>query len=483
MKRTYPVIFSVSAFFLFLLACTRIDTTELGNELIPAVDNVTTFDTTLLVETDNLLLPDTTRTFSDDDIAVGYISNDPEFGRTTADMYFTLGASAYGTYPFRNTNPDSVDIDSVVLSLAYAGSYGDTNTAQTFRVFEIGTNANFKDSAYRISHADFAPLGAEIGSKSVTFKDLNDTILLSRVPDTPKVVNVMRIRLNNSLGRKFAGYSKDSVTTGGYFSDSLFRTLFRGLAVKPDRATGNGLAYFNLADKTKSKVIVYFRVTSGGKRDTTFAEFYHNTVGQANLVQRTPGGGYATYLGNGNPNDDLLYIQGSPGSYVQLRIPGLSTLSNRVIHRAELIVSRIPNASENTFALPNQLFLDMITEAKDSAYTLQNDFLFTSGGTNATVFGGNLRTSDNTYRFNISRSVQGIVTRKERNLPLRLYAPFETSPYYLPPGKFSDVDLSLLARIPIRVIQQLGYGRVVLHGGAAADPAKKLRLYIIYSKI
>lgn len=483
MKRTYPVISTLSVFFLFLLACTRIDTTRLGSGLLPAVDNVNTFDTVLEVQSDNLLMTDTSRAFSNDDMAVGYISDDPEFGQTVAEMYFNITAAAGAAYPF--VFKDSIKgIDSVVLSLDYKGAYGDTVAPQTYRVFEIGNSSGFKDSTYYLKNAAFRPLGTQVGSKTVSFKDLNDSIAISRAPDTPRIVNVMRIKLNNSLGQKLV-----DIDTNAYKKDADFRALFRGLAVIPDtNNSGNGLAYFNLEDRTRSKLIVYYRVGRAGKIDTTFAEFNHDTIGQANLIRRKPAGNYAAFLNNGNPVDDQVYIQTTPGSYASLKIPGLATLSNRVIHRAELRVTRLPTPSDTKFPEPILLFLDAETTDRDSAYTIQNDFLLSPvTGTlgryvgNFDVFGGQLK--NNMYKFTLTRYVQGIITRKEPNQTLRLYAPFEPAPYFVPPGRFADYTPSSLSILSFGVIDQPARGRVVLRGGNAPDPSKKLQLYIIYSKI
>lgn len=485
MKRTYPVIPTLAVFFLFLYACTRIDTTELGSELIPAVDNVNTFDTVLEVQSDNLLMTDTARAFSNDDMAVGYISDDPEFGKTVAELYFNIAAAAGSIYPF--VFKDSVKgIDSVVLSLDYRGSYGDTVAPQTFRVYEIGSATNFKDSTYYLKNAPFRPLGAEVGSKTVALKDLDDTLTLSRAPDTPKIVNLMRIKLNNSLGQKLVDIDSTVYKT----NDAAFRNVFRGLAVLPDtNNSGNGLAYFNLADGARTKLIVYYRVGRPGKIDTTFTTFIHDTIGQANLIRRKPAGNYNAFLNNGNPSDDQLYIQTTPGSYASLRIPGLSTLNNRVIHRAELRVTRLETPSDSKFRQPSLLLLDAETLDKDSAYTIQNDFLLSPVSNtinrfvgNFDVFGGQLR-SDKTYRFMLTRYVQGIVTRKEPNQTLRLYAPYEPSPYFVPPGRFADYLPSSLGILSFGVVDQVARGRIVLWGGSAPDPSKKLQLYIIYSKI
>jgi len=41
--------------------------------------------------------------------------------------------------------------------------------------------------------------------------------------------------------------------------------------------------------------------------------------------------------------DSIVFVQTSPGSYVRVRIPGLAGLSNRIIHKAELIAEQVPD--------------------------------------------------------------------------------------------------------------------------------------------
>ena len=483
MKRTSSVILLIPVIFFSIISCTRIDTTDLGDGLIPAVDNVTTFDTTMDVQTDNFLFNDTTRSFTSDDMALGYISSDPEFGQTIGEMYFNIGAQVYPFWPY--DGKDSVKaIDSVVLQLAYRGTYGDTVTPQTFRVFELDPSSTFKDSAYLLTSPPFRPLGLELGSKALSFQTLNDSINVARGSDvdTPRTTNVLRIRLDSTFGRKIVNF--DST---GHKTDSAFRSKLRGLAVIPDTTNaGNGFAYFNLADLDNSKLIIYYKIWVNGKLDTTFTEYKHVANGQANLIRRKPGGNFATYLNNGNPQDAQCYIQSTPGSYVTVTIPNLDQLNNRVIHRAELRVTQLETGSESKFGVPRLVLLDEETLDKDSAYTIQNDFILTNSGNrfeaNYDVFGGNLK-SDKTYRFTISRRVQGIVTRKEPVLRFRLSSPYEPENWFYPPGKFADYAPSTLQKLPFTALLQPGNGRVVVWGGNAPDPAKKMKLYIVYSKI
>ena len=466
----------VSAFF---IACTKIDTTNLGADLIPDVDNIHTFEMVLDVKSDNVLINDSTAVLATDQLPVGY-TNDLEFGQTRADLYFDISSPAYKTYPFGSK--DSMVTDSVILSLSFKAAYGDTNSIQTLRVFEISQTSGFTDdSLYRINHPDFATTGAPLGTATFTVNKLNDSVQFIRGRDTSKLINVLRIPLDTSFGRRLMEYGVDSTATGAYFSDSLFKTLFRGFAIKSD-ATGNALTYFSVTD-ADTKLVVYFR---RGTKDTTAVEFRHpssNLLGVANVVKRTPGGGWATYLNNGDPEDDLLYVQTTPGSYGLLKIPALDTIQNKVIHLAELIVPVVSSSQENIFTAPTQLFLDMINKTGDTAFTIQNDLLVSNFGWNFDQFGGFQRKFAGSleYRFNISRHVQGAATRKEPNFDLRLYAPFETNVYYLPPGNLHDRRITTRQNIPI--VPRIAQGRVVVGGGNNANPSQKLRLRIVYSKI
>ena len=457
-------------FALLLTSCTKLnEPTELGDELLPAVDNVNTFDTTLEISSNNRIFNDTTKSTLSDNMALGKL-NDPVFGTTSADMYFTLSSPTYGASPFFNR--DSVaGIDSVVLSLSYSGAYGDTSVASQIdvAVSEIEPGNGFLDTVrYRYDQPDFTT-GPVLGTKSFSIPKFTDTITLIRKTDTTKVVNVLRIPLNTSLASKLKQF--DTTGNGPYTNDSLFRLAFRGLAVKAVSAAGQGtLAYFSLSG-ANSGLTVYYRVQRNGVIDTTSTTFTHTTYGQANSIVRNTGGEVLANLNK--PSTQKLYIQSSPtGTYAGLTIPGLSSFPNKIIHRAELIVYRVPSASESIFSAPDRLLLDH-KGASDSAYLFDNDLQpDASGSLNLTQFGGTLR-SDNSYRFNITRYVQGIVTRKDRNDSLRLYAPLRSILYSKSLGQY----------ISVPNLTNIASGRVVLAGENFPDSAMRLRLRIIYSNL
>jgi hypothetical protein len=472
-KRIAVTIASLYVLVLFS-ACTRInEATLLGGDLIPPVDNINTFEAFLPIEADNRLMVDTTKVYFSDDLALGHVS-DPEFGQIHADAYFNISHPNYFIYPYYNR--DSVIVDSVVLSLSYQASYGDTNSNLTLRVREIAQNAGFNDTTlYRHNHPSFATVGPELGSKTFQVKRLSDSIQFIRKRDTSKLANVIRIKLDSTFGRRLVNYDTTNTANGGYRNDSLFKSLFRGFAIQADMS-GNALVYISPTDVLKNKLTVYFRYTKNGVKDTTQADYFHATSGQANLVTRTPGGNWLSYLNNGIPNDDKIYLPAAPGSMAQLRIPALDTFPNVVVHRAELILSPLPSMQSGTYPYPLGIFMDRISPRGDTAYTFDSDMLlsnnFSAFTYDISTYGGKLK-SDSTFRFNITRHVQGLVTQRLRNDSLRVYVPlraFLYSPAYQ-------------TRNQLFVTDRVAYGRIVLAGGNHPDATKRMRLRLVYSKL
>lgn len=465
-------------------SCKKInESTELGGNLIPGVDNINTFEQILSTQTNNVLYNDTTKLFYSDNVAVGSL-NDAEFGASKADAYFNVSISSNGNFPFNvdraNVNdPNYLKIDSVVLSLAYTGAFGDSNAQQTLHVFEIANDQSFIDTVlYPFNRPAFSTAGSELGSATYIPSQLKDSVFIQKtgkVGDTARVGNVLRIKFNdNSLAQRFANYDTVAgLPNSGFANDSTFRTLFRGFAIKAGNPSGNGsLSYFNLSDAANTKLTIYFKSTRGGVTDTSAIDFVHSVNGQANLINRTPAGNYASYLANGTGEDDKIYIQSTPGSYAAIKIPGLETFQNSVIHRAEIIATRIPSAGDNIFSAPERLLIDRVNKTEDTAFILERDLVPSSTGTiDFNSFGGTLG-SDNTYHFNISRYVQEIITNHISNDTLRMYAPLRSILF----------AKNLGTKISVPILSKIANGRVVLGGGNYADPALRLRLRIIYSK-
>ncbi len=485
MNRKLLVFFTaISVLFLFLLSCQKIDTTDIGNDLIPVVDNVNTFDTTLEIIADNMLLPDSTRLRSGEEHALGFISSDPIFGKTTASIYMDMRPRVYGIRPFADKD-SLVAIDSVVLSMANVGTYGDTNSTVRLQVWEIDQeeNGSFKDSVkgYYIGQRDFSTFDPVLAVKDQKYSELNDLDSIYDGSLKIQIKDQMRIRLPNSLGQRFFDYD-----TSVYKTDSAFRSKFIGFAIRPDSTFGgaNALAYFKLTDQDNTKLNIYYRakkVGGAGKVDSLVTSFTFSNNTNANIIRRNfTGTEFGTAVSGGPANDDKLYMYTSPGSFAKLTIPGLSALNNRVIHLAQFIVEKLPSTGDDKFKAPDVLFLDCIDTA-NTFRTIPIDFAYSNSFYNIERFGGFFR--NNKYQFDISRYVQGIVTRHEPVYELRLYAPYKTNTSEIRAGFGVITPASPSEQTGMIVNPQVANGRAVVAGGNYVDTSKRLRLRIVYSKI
>ena len=471
-------------------ACKKInEATELGGGLIPPVDNITTFDTLLTVQAFNDtfgLANDSQYLAKNEEFFLGKINNDPFFGQTDARMFFELKPQFF-KYSFAN-RPDSLFIDSVVLVLGYVETYGDTNTAQTVNVYELDQSNNFRsDTAYLVRQSNLTYSNL-LGSRTFTPRTLDDSVKAYRDTTT----NQLRIRLDNSFGTRLLSY--DSAGNGAYAGDSLFRQRFKGFALQ-SMGAGNAVMGFDLTS-FNTKLAIYYRyekrvVSNVQKLDTTVAYFtFSGNCAAANFVKREYAGTpLLASLNNGNAPDPILYLQNSPGTFANLKLSGLAGLSNRVIHRAELIVEQLYDITDSTFRPPDYLYLDAYDPTISNSYkfrTIPYDLTYTSSGAlNLGVFGCvPVRSIDNfgnpirQWKFNISRYVQHVLTGTQTLYDLRLSAPFSLNEQFgIPPG--TDATVGILVNPAI----VKGRVRVVGNTGPLDTNPRRLRLRLIYSKL
>jgi hypothetical protein len=485
------VVAIVTAIAIVFSACRKInDATTVGGDLIPPVDNINTFDTLIDVTGYNdtfAFVNDSQYLARGEEYFLGLINNDPFFGKTDARLFLEFKPTAYGVYPF--ARKDSVKIDSIVLVLDYLETYGDTLTPQLINVYEIDNSSNFRfDSAYLIRKENVTYNTAFPLSKPGQFfipKNLKDTSKAFRDTTTHQ----LRVKLDTNFARRLFNYD----TSNAYKTDSIFRSKFRGFALRSE-AGGNAIMGFDPGGA--SKLAIYYRYpkfNSGSAMDTTVNYFFFTTVSaSANYIKRDYSGSpLESSVGNGTNPDPFLFIQNSPGSFAMLKIPGLSTISNRVVHRAELIVEQQYDISDSLFRVPGALYLDAydptITSGKKyRAIPYDVPFSFGQPSFSTPVFGlisqvipdgsGN---NVNIWKFNVTRYVQHILTKTQTNYDLRLYAPFTVSNKYGTPPLTTDPSTNF------NINSAIARGRVRLIGnnGPGDTNPRRMRLRVIYSKL
>lgn len=460
-------------FTTFFDSCTKIDNTGIGADLLPAVDNVNTFEKVVPVIANNFDTAKCALIYPVDDHVLGYIGNDPYFGTTTAAIYTELKPASF-PYVLPATFAN-ITLDSAVLVLSYKRVYGDSTMAQKVNVYQVTTNG-FRFDSSTCTQQTFNPL--LLGSAIYTPQNLKDTIKSS----TDSFANQLRIRLDDGFARSIL--SRD--TNNAFKSDSLFKEFFKGFAIVPDIGFGgNALTYYSLTD-TNTKLSFYFKYPVNSV-DTAVVVNFRLTASSAtaNSVVRNRNGAEITdHTNHPAEGDDVIYIQTEPGSFAQIKIPGLDTLPNMIVHRAELSIEQVysPDPVNAYLTGPDLLYLDF-KYSDTTRRPIPCDFNILSGQPNFTTFGGFRKTGRDAagnivskYTFDISRYVQKIITNKNTNYTLSLSAPDYITNYV---GYIDDCGQTVTAFNYL--VNYVTVGRIKLGGGN--NLTSPMKLTIIYSKI
>jgi hypothetical protein len=486
-----------SAFLLTILisilaSCTKIESTDIGAGLIPPVDNISTFDSSFPVITRNFFDTGYVYPLRTDNLVLGRINNDPLFGKTTGIINVELKPD-YFPYRFRGL-VDSVKLDSMVLVLSYRGVWGDTTTPsagiQTLRVYEVDTTPNklTSDSIYS-TKLPIKKKGALLGSVSVDPRSLNrdDTVALARYHESTK--NQIRIKITDPSLRARLMDTTNLNNAGDY------RKAFGGFVIEPDTSfntSSNNLLIVNLSD-TNTKVAIYYRgkLSTTAKEDTV-AAYYRLTAisGFSNNIIRNQTAATAEFVSTlTTAPDNLVYLETRPDApYTRIKIPGLDSLKNCIIHRAELILEQVrtsptPGSMDDYFS-PPALFLSAYSSDSSRRFMLpSSDVQFSQNGvSNLADFGAFPNRRYNSaegyvtfYSFSLTRYVQGVATNKNRNYELVLWAPF---------ADYIHAVENFNAIIPLAgssILNPLAIGRIRVGGGSHSQ--HRMRLRIIYTRI
>ena len=244
----------------FAFGCTKIDTTTLGQSLVPVVDNIHTFDTTFSVIATNFDDGECDTIHRSNLQALGIISNDPLFGESNAKIYVELKPQSF-PFNFPVADANSFQIDSVVLVLNYSHSFGDTNAVQKVNVYQLSDSFHLADNytTCKVLGYDNSIL---LGQKDYIPAGLKDSVHAFR----EQAANQLRIPISNTLIQNFINDSANI-----FRNDSDFINYFKGFAIVPDETTGGqALNYF---DFTTSRLSMYLRYTNGGTKDTSVVAF------------------------------------------------------------------------------------------------------------------------------------------------------------------------------------------------------------------
>ena len=290
----------------------------------------------------------------------------------------------------------------------------------------------------------------------------------------------MRVKIQNNFAVKILKF--DSSKYSPLNNDSSFRDYFKGFAIVPEISnSANALMSINVSD-TATYFRMYYRVMKNGVLDTTFKDLKFNRIfpsAAINNIERIYTGSEIQKNLSSNPKgDSLVFIQASPGSYAMLNIPGINefkkTKGNVLVHLAEIQMEEVatPGRQAGIFYAPLFMYSELYDTTTKAYYPFLSDG-FTNGTFDIQTFGGlRIYKTDNTiqqgakYKMNITRYVQGIITRNYPNMPIRLSAPYTV--------RYDELYVTF-------ALNNLCTGNVVLGGGN--NTSKKMKLRLVYSKL
>lgn len=347
------------------------------------------------------------KTVKEDSISTGQASlslfgqyNDSIFGKSKASFYTQI------LLPFNGVNvasPGDFTIDSVVLSLVYAGKYGDEAT-QSISVYQLTENLEKSKDYYSNDSLNFEP--TPIAQVSFT-SDISTKGKIS-VPndngqiDTIEVLPQLRIHLDAAVGQSIL----DQSAAGALANNETFTEFFKGLYIAPTGAGNqpfgkNNILYFALTN-SQSKVSIFFTETSTQKKKMLnlpitkealrFNQYSHNY--SSSPVEQA--------LSDGN-DSIRTYVLSMAGVRPVLTFPNLTETfpkdKHYVINKAEVILP-VEHGLYFSNGYPEQL----LALTSDSTGRL----LFTEDIMNSST-AGRYNASDTTYRFNVTRYLDGII--------------------------------------------------------------------------
>ncbi len=395
-------------------------------------------------------IPITTKTVKTDSILTDNLSTaligefqDSVFGNTKASCYFQVLLSS-NALKF-GENIQLLSTDSVVLSLEYNGYYGDLTQSQTFEVYRLEEELNEETSYY--SNSNVQTQSTILGNS--TFVPNLDSMLSIKQPntfggiDSIKVNPQLRIRLDNAIGDEILSKSDQAEVS----NNENFTQFIKGLKVEsnssPTMDNTNAILYFALT-ASNSKMTVYyhddttaksidFPINSSSVRFNSFEHDHSGTPVELAL----------------NSSQDSLYSHLMAMSSVEtiIRFSDINQFFNGervLVNKAELFIPAV-----NDSYLVNDFASSLIVVTEDESGTLQFIPDFFEG---SSYFGGNFDAISQTYKFNITRYIQGLIN-----------------------GSISNNELVLLVT---------GSGvkseRVVIYG--PKNPSNKIKLNLYYSK-
>lgn len=337
-----------------------------------------------------------------DELAVNLLGNmnDPIFGKSNASIYFQL---LLQTNNIDLGDINTVQLDSAVLMLQYAGSYGNTKVPQNLVVYEL-EETMFKDSDY-FSDKVFQTKPNEIGRLNNFVPNFSDSVSTRFSKYAPH----LRIRLEDA-------WAKNVITQPGYSNlsnNELFLNFLKGLHVKAEENSGSGIIYLDLKG-TASALMFYYK---SNLRDSVLTVVINTDAATVNNYKHDYSGSYAeSALQPNRSGDSLVLIQSMAGLKTKISVPNIKNLGNISISKAELVLTNFKNSIDitNQFTIPVRLTLNAVDSLGKNAF-LDDQFIGETYLGGERVQENDLGKTINRYKFNTAVHFQNVVSKQKQD--------------------------------------------------------------------
>lgn len=380
-------LFFILLFIISFYSCKK------DGELSPDFDSanvVVQFTDTLSIET-TLVRADSIQTDGADIYLLG-LYHDPIFGIRSSSIYTNIALSGTST-----DFGSGFDIDSVVLTLEYAGLYGDSNSAMSVNVYELSSTLDKNKTYYSNDTSAYSTL-----LKSITFtpKTTNNVLtLVDSVMHPPH----LRIKLDESgfISKLKAHPTFNNNTELNDVINGFYITTTNSV-INNSLLSGEGaIAYFNMNSPLSTVTVYYKNSTADSLQENflidasvkKFSHFSHNYTGTD--IEK--------HLTNSASKDNTVgYVSSMAGVKTKLYVPYLKTLlkdGNVIINKAELVIPLAVNTIGNNDNPATVMGLAGINEFGTAVF-IPDDYL---------GYCGCLNTSTSTYTFDVSRYIHQLL--------------------------------------------------------------------------
>jgi len=364
---------------------------------------------------------------------------DPVFGRVTTSFYsqFRLPVTNYDF----GSNPQP---DSLVLSMKYAGYYGDTNLPQSIHVYEM-SQAIFRDSVY-FSNQNLPNYGTDFANYS--FYPRPRTSLITADDTLAPQIRINLSKYSFELANKIL--NADSIDLS---DNEQFLEYFHGLYIEaepnPNQAS---ILYLDMMNVLSNLTLYYhndssdslYLVLNVNENAARFGHFNHHGYQQADQDFKNQLLYNDTSLGK-----QQLYLQTMGGVVSTIEIPYIyNWFENQqkvLVNEARLIMTPYDDQSD-LYTKPSSLSLLKLNEEGNSEF-LEDQF------EGEGYFGGAYDSASNSYYFRITKYVQDLMMGRQEDYGLSLY----------------------ISGVSVRA------ERLWLYGTEPADTSKRLRLELRYT--